>query len=332
MKDLPNFLEECDRAPRLNELAAFFAATAAGKSGMPRRRPEIDRRLLPHDPLMRRFIDLHENRQGPFDQHYLSSIPYRFEEECRVGCAILRYAAERDNPTLLYSLGTAEATMARTVSEMGDGVVESLSCSPNVENEKSFNAYGPPPHAQFFCGPFHRLTSETIGNTEGLRQFAGGFDIIMEDTTFQMYSPNREQQVAFVRQHLKSDGILLLIEKFRHEDADEYRRREFQKDFGFKARHFSEEAIRNKEDQVLTVMNENEVTLTQIANVLRHRFLECFVTWNSGNFYTIAASNDSKNLKKFVSRLGRPALPAEYVYSDAPFRLYDRVRLPSRRA
>lgn len=321
MHDFSDFLVECDNAPRLNALAPFFSATAAGQSGMPSKRPEVDRRLLPREALVKRFINLHEQRQGSFDQHYLSSIPYRFEEECRLGCAILRYATDRREPLTLYSLGTAEATMARTISELADGSVVSLSCSPNVENERSFFAYGKPPHASFFCGPFHHLTHDRMSGRDDLHRFATGFDIIMEDTTFQMYSPNRKEQVAFVTQHLKPDGILLLVEKFHNDDIEEYDRRERQKDFGFKARHFTSDQIRAKDDEVLSHMNKNEVTLEELGGVLRYTFRDCVVTWNSGNFYTVAASNNRRNLKRFVTRLGRPAIPAEYVYSDIPFRL-----------
>ena len=322
MHDFTDFIAECDRAPRLNELASFFSATAAGRSGMPWRRPDVDRRLLRRDPLVTKFIHLHEKRQGPFDQHYLSSIPYRFEEEVRLGTAILHYAEDRIEPLKLYSLGTAEATMARTISELADGGVISLSCSPNVENERSFMAYGTPPYATFFCGPFHHLTPALMSGRKDLRAFSDGFDIIMEDTTFQMYSPNRTNQIAFVMQHLKADGILLLVEKFRHDDVDEYRRREQQKDFGFKARYFSNEQIQAKEDEVLTRMNDNEVTLGELAEVLANAFAESYITWNSGNFYTVAASNSARNLKRLISKMGRPALPREYVYQALPHELF----------
>jgi hypothetical protein len=322
MHDFTDFIAECDRAPRLNELASFFSATAAGRSGMPWRRPDVDRRLLRRDPLVTRFINLHEKRQGPFDQHYLSSIPYRFEEEVRLGTAILRYAADRVEPLKLYSLGTAEATMARTISELAAGGVRSLACSPNVENERSFMAYGTPRYATFFCGPFHHLTPNLMSDREDLNPFADGFDIIMEDTTFQMYSPKRNEQIAFVMQHLKTDGILLLVEKFQHDDIGEYRRREQQKDFGFKARYFSSEQIQAKEEEVLIRMNDNEVTLGEIAKVLNDDFVACYVTWNSGNFYTIAASNSARNVKRLVSKMGQPALPSEYVYEALPRKLH----------
>ncbi|WP_349254316.1 class I SAM-dependent methyltransferase [Rhizobium sp. CB3171] len=323
MHEFDDFLEECDRAPRLNELSEFFSTTASGRAGMPSRPPQLDRRLFPLDLTFRRFSALHPLRQGPFDQHYLSSIPYRFEEECRMGCAILKYARARKGRLNLYTLGTAEGTMARVIAELGNGRVETLSCSPNIENLRNFYAYGVPPHAMFFHGPFHHLTPEKVQQDEKLKTFANGFDIIVEDTTFQMYSPNRFDQIRFVSQHLKSKGLFIFVEKFRHEDDEEYRRRERQKDHGFKARFFSSADIRAKEETVLTRMNRSEVTLIEIAETMRRFFKHSFVTWNSGNFYTLVSSNSAENLDLFLSKLCPAAIPAEYAYADLPYRLYE---------
>jgi hypothetical protein len=322
MQDFADFIEECEHSLRLNELAEFFSATAAGLSGRPLKQPRVDERFLPRHPTVKEFISLHETRQGPFDHHYLASIPYRSEEECRMGCAILRYAREHSHTLKLYCLGTAEGTMARTVCELAGGGVESLSCSPNVENQRSFYAYGVPPHASFFLGSFHRLTPALIKSAAAIRQFADGFDIILEDTTFQMYSPNRARQITFVSQHLRPDGIFLFVEKFRHEDEVEYRRRELQKDYGFKSCYFSSADIEAKRSLVVARMNENEVTLEQMSYVLSGLFSHCFVTWNSGNFYTVAASNSATNLRRFLAKLCAPALPKEYLCEDLPRRLY----------
>jgi hypothetical protein len=322
MVEFHDFAEECERAPRLNELQGFFSATAAGHSGMPIRRPNLDRRLLPKDLTFSQFTALHQVRQGPFDQHYLSSIPYRFEEECRIGCAMLKYARRGDGVLRIYSLGTAEGTMARTISELGGGKIETLSCSPNVENQRNFYAFGVPPHATFFRGPFHHLTAERIRTDKELQKFADGFDIILEDTTFQMYSPNRHDQIRFVSQHLKDQGIFIFVEKFKHEDEEEYRRREWQKDYGFKARFFSSAAIQAKEHEVLSTMHQNEVTLGEITETMHGYFAHCFVTWNSGNFYTLVASNSPRSINHFLAKLCPPAIPGEYIYADLPYRLY----------
>lgn len=319
MKDLERFLEECDNSPRLNEMANFFKSTAAGISGQPVVPPVADRRLLRCDDLMDQIIDLHARRQGQFDKHYHSSIPYRLEEECRMAYAILKFARGKLAETKLYSLGTAEGTMARTLSELSGGKIQSLSCSPNEENQKSFLAHGVPPHAEFFVGAFHRLSKEYMCCDERLQRFSDGFDFVLEDTTFQMYSANRQMQIEFVAQNLKPGGIFLFVEKFRAPSDGEYQAREFQKDFGFKARFFPPDAIKRKAGEVLVRMYQNEVTLQDMAKAVYSHFRYCVVTWNSGNFYGLAASNHSENLERYLSHLVEPAIPKEYTYAPEAF-------------
>lgn len=317
--DFEGFFDECDRAPRLTDMAAFFDDAAAGRRDVPHVRPAVDQRLLSADSLLCRFIERHAHRQGPFDHHYHASIPYRLEEECRMGHAILRYSQTRSTKLNFYSLGTAEGTMARTLSELSDGKVRSLSCSPTEANRDSFLAFGVPPHAHFFLGPFHRLTKEYLRGEASLAVFEDGFDIILEDTTFQMYSPDRRRQLAFVKQHLKFDGILLLVEKFRAEDDADYHRRELQKDFGFKARYFDAAAIEQKGKDILSTMYEGEVTLRDMASAILLSFQHSVVTWNSGNFYGLAASDSEENLHRYLSLMTAPAVPGEYVYKPQPY-------------
>ncbi|SDN96026.1 class I SAM-dependent methyltransferase [Ensifer sp. YR511] len=319
MQDLKAFLAECDLGPRIKELNGFFTATAAGQSGMPIRRPVADMRVLPPGELLGRFVKLHAARQGFFDQHYLSSIPYRLEEECRMGHALLKYAQRRGGPISLYSLGTAEGTMARTLSELSQGQIQTLSCSPNAENYNCFMAYGEPLHAHFFLGPFHRLTKDHLSSDARLATFAQGFDFILEDTTFQMYSPKRARQIEFVAQHLKEGGIFLFLEKFRAADEHDYKCREYQKDFGFKARYFTADEIERKANQVLKTMSNNEATLDEMAQAVAMHFKHCVVTWNSGNFYGLAASNSEENLRLYLSQMAEPAIPYEYVYETSPY-------------
>lgn len=96
------------------------------------------------------------------------------------GHALLCYAQLSPSPLSFYSLGTAEGTMGRTLSEISHGKIQSLSCRPNEENLTSFMAFGEPFHASFFLGPFHRLDKEHLHTQERLRGFAGGFDIVLE--------------------------------------------------------------------------------------------------------------------------------------------------------
>jgi hypothetical protein len=179
----------------------------------------------------------------------------------------------------------------------------------------NFAINGDPPHASFH-GPFHRLTDEVVDSRDDLTKFASGFDIIVEDTTFQMYSPNRDEQVGFVVQSLKEDGIFVFVEKFRHADIDKYERRELQKDYGFKARYFSDSEVAAKGKDVLVNMSQNQVTLDDMAAILLGYFRHCSITWNSGNFYTLVASNNPVNFDRFVACLGAPAIPKVFEYEE----------------
>jgi len=316
-----DFLQECDHAPRLTEMAAFFSATASGLSGVPRKRPVVDLRLVQQDQGMIDFISKHQTLWGRFDPHYFSSIPYRLEEEARLGHALFTYGLDRGSyslPVGYYVLGSAEGTFARTLGTMANGVIRTLSCSPNDENRESFYLHGDPEFSSFFLGPFHRLDASYLLADPVLRQLYGKFDIILEDTTFQMYSPNRSAQIAFVKSHLKDDGIMLFIEKFRHPDPAEYARRELQKDYGYKARFFSSNEIDQKNETILKTMNLNEVTHEDMAQAIAQHFRYASLTWNSGNFYTVAASNSASNLQDLIGRMCEPCIPNEYVYSDLP--------------
>jgi hypothetical protein len=87
--------------------------------------------------------------------------------------------------------------MARTLSELADGRIERLCCIPNVRSYPSFLADGEHPHVSFFVGPFHHLSRDLLSSRQGLRKFLHGVDIILEDSTFQMYPSDRFAQIGY---------------------------------------------------------------------------------------------------------------------------------------
>ena len=109
------------------------------------------------------------------------------------------------------------------------------------------------------------------------------------------------------------------MEKFQAADARDYEAREAQKDFGYKTRYFGLDEIERKTRQVLTTMHDNEVTLAAMAKAVYAHFRHCVITWNSGNFYGLAASNSADKLERYLSLLVQPAIPLEYVYGPEPY-------------
>lgn len=318
------FFVECEASPRLNEMTNFFSSTAAGRSGAPIRRPVPDVRLFQGDNGLLRFMNAHRALWGNFDLHYFGSIPYRLEEEIRLGEAMLRYCRTKSTagkPVLVYTLGTAEGTLARCLGVCGKGNIQTLSCSPNKENRDCFFLYGKPQNSVFFLGSFHELRKSIFDECSCMNLFQAGFDIIVEDTTFQMYSPNRGGQIEFVKQHLKRDGIMIFVEKFNNDEDSEYMRRELQKDYGYKSRYFDCNDIEEKKHVILETMKKNEVTIQEMASAVNEHFKHCYITWNSGNFYTVVAGNNSDSIASLISSMVPPCIPNEYVYTRTPMAL-----------
>jgi deferrochelatase/peroxidase EfeB len=63
-------------------------------------------------------------------------------------------------------------------------------------------------------------------------------------------------------------------------------------------------------------MSQNQVTLEDMAAILQQYFRDCSITWESGNFYTLVASNNQLQLGRFVAGLSAPAIPKEFEYED----------------
>jgi hypothetical protein len=321
-------IEHWRNAPRLTAFAEFFERTASGKGGAPDlAEPKIDISLLDFDLESAIFADTHRRLWGNFDRHYFASIPYRLEEECRLGAALLSFAlrtwARNASPTTIYTLGTGTGCLARTLATLGDGRIEALCCSPTAANRASFFANRGSEHAHFFHGPFFELDDDRYATDKDLLPFRGGFDVLLEDTTFQMYDRDRLKQLEFVVPRIRSGGLLVQVQKLAHEDRDIYEGRERQKDELFKSRFFSTGHISKKQDEVLNTMTDLQVDLATTVAALRAFFRYSVLTWNSGNFYTIVSSNSRASMLELVSLMVKPAIPPNYCYERLPAAIVD---------
>lgn len=262
--------------PRINSMANFFSDTAAGIKHMPQQVYHSDLRIFRNNQEVMDFYQLHNKLQGNFDKHFFSSIPYILEEECRLGSTIIKYLTDMEGTRYVYTLGTAEATMARTIGILGKGKIKTFSCSPTKENEEVFYLNGASGHSKFMVAPYYEISNENI---KDLFPDYQGFDIIIEDTTFQMYSNERNKQIAFIKKKLKSDGIIGFVEKFTMEDDIEYRLREDQKDLLFKRLYFTSAEIEDKRSEILEQMDTGEVTLSVFKGALRYYFKYAVIIW-----------------------------------------------------
>ena len=324
----PETIERWRNAPRLTSFAPFFERTASGRGGAPDlAQPQPDLSLMDFDLDCAVFADTHTRLFGIFDQHYYASIPYRLEEECRLGAAVLSFAlqnwARAMMPTTIYTLGTGTGCLARSLAALGGGRIKTLCCSPTPANREAFLARRGSEHTHFFLGPFFELDDDRYASDSDLSPFRDGFDVLFEDTTFQMYDQDRVKQLEFVVPRIRQGGVLVQVQKLAHEDAAVYAERERQKDELFKARYFSQEHISEKKAEILNTMTACQVDLSTTTAALRAFFRYSVVTWNSGNFYMIASSNSRASLLELISLMLKPAMPPAFCYEPLPLVVID---------
>lgn len=321
-------IERWRHAPRLTSFAAFFERTASGQGGAPDlAQPRPDVSLLDFDLDCVVFADTHARLSGIFDHHYYASIPYRLEEQCRLGAAVFSYAlriwAQTATPAAIYTLGTGTGCFARTLAALGDGRIKTLCCSSTAANRAAFLAKRGSEHAQFFLGPFFELDDDRYASDPDLSCFRNGFDLLFEDTTFQMYDQDRIKQLEFIVPRIRQGGVLVQVQKLAHPDHAVYDERERQKDDVFKTRYFSQEHISEKKTEILNTMADCQVDLATTISALKTFFRYSVVTWNSGNFYMIVSSNSRASITELISLMVKPAIPPAFCYERLPLVVID---------
>lgn len=321
-------IERWRNAPRLTSFAPFFERTASGQGGAPDlARPQPDVSLLDFDLDCTIFADTHARLSGIFDHHYYASIPYRVEEQCRLGAAVFSYAlriwAQTAAPAAIYTLGTGTGCLARSLAVLGDGRIKTLCCSSTAANRTAFLAKRGSEHAHFFLGPFFELDDNCYATDPDLSFFRNGFDLLFEDTTFQMYDQDRVKQLAFIVPRIRQGGILVQVQKLAHQDRVVYEERERQKDEVFKSRYFSEKHISEKKSEILNTMTDCQVDLSSTVSALSMFFRYSVITWNSGNFYMIVSSNSRAAMTEIISLMVKPAIPPAFCHEHLPLVVID---------
>lgn len=287
---------------------------ASGEKGKPSKNFEPDLSVLKENSDKLTFADTHFKLRGTFDEHYWASIPYIFEQECRLGAGLIEYAHQfrsKKHPLLLWHIGAAEGTLIRSLSQLGDGVIVSMADTGSEANRTSFLMHGTPRFAHLFVGHHTDITKTTLQKFDP--RFCNGFDVIIEDTCFQMLGNNRVQQINHVADFLSPDGILILTEKCNTSD---YTHWEYVKDANHKRRFFNETHIQEKRDDIVDEMRTNQVSIDQLIQIASRRFKLVRVFWNSCNFYSVACSNSIDHIKAFLESIGESVTPCEFKRQD----------------
>jgi len=307
--------------PRVTSLKPHFENIASGISQAPTKDIRAAADFLNQNHDHHEYHRVFQRNIGTFYQHLCASIPFFIEEQCRLGIALYKLAQHRSNyhqePFTLYETSSADGTNARTLAEYSQGLVKTLTDSPNPANGENFHQLCQHHDSDIHIGPFVDITPEYLANRTDRPYLRHGFDAIFENTTFQMYSPNRNDQIAYVRRVLKDDGLIIFCEKLMHPSRHEYERREKIKD-SFKSQYFSKSDIDQKSKQILEEMEKCQVTLDELVPSIGHHFKYAYMIWNSTNFYEIVASNAKANLDNFVNFLCQYYVPTPFLCEENP--------------
>lgn len=315
--DVDLFCYNIRKAPRLNELLDKFEKISIGMEQVPLYVPKTNLEFI--KIYNHKEILLHENIYsnclGIFFRHAIASIPYLSEEILRTNLAIRKYAVWKKhdikNPLTYWETSSADGTRARTLGNFSKGIIVTLTDSPNFGNEYAFNKSCLHSYSYFYRGAFIDICPEYLKKQTISNFFKDGFDIIWENTTFQMYGKNRYEQTYYISKSLKNDGIVLFLEKMSNKDLNLYSKMEKIKD-EFKSDFFVQEQIENKKTDILKTMENGQVTLEKFVNEVSKVFKYGYCIWNSSNFYEIAASNSKKNIEYFIGCLDECFVPNEF--------------------
>ena len=319
--------ELCLQGPRVTTLFNHFETIAAGFKQFPINAILGSPDFLSQDADLKSYHDLLQQNIGTFTKHFCASVPYALEERCRMGLAIFKFAQYlRENSNdyfTYYETSSTDGTDARTMAEYSGGLIRTLTDSPNRANKRNFKQLSRHNYSQFHLGPFVDITPEFITSQPELHFFHNKFDLIHENATFQFYGSEREKQIAYLCRVLKKDGLMLFLEKLNQSDLMDYKQREYIKDKYYKSKYFSDAEIKWKYSNMLEEMEKGQVTLDELIEAIKVHFKYIYLTWNSTNFYKLAASNHESSIEKFVSFLVPQYVPQPFGFEEViPRRLY----------
>ncbi len=306
------------KGPRVNVLMDHFEDIASAKNQIPTQKVEPLETFL-ESAENQKYYRIFKRNMGAFFHHAVASIPFVLEEHCRVNIAVSSFAKELfkekqiKEPFTLYELSAADGTNARSLAEYSEGLIRTLTDTPNQANGVNFHKLCSHKFSQIYIGSFADITPDYLCSREDLFNFHNGFDVILEPLAFQMYGKNRMQQIAYAKRLLKDKGIFIMMEKILHPDEQEYMRREELKDVCFKRHYFDLDQIKEKKQNILLDMRSGQVSLDDLLASINSNFKHAWLIWNSANFYEIVASDSLDRLEKFISLLDDPYVPDKFV-------------------
>jgi hypothetical protein len=146
------------------EKTEHFAKISSGLIQVPHTDILPDQKFLSQGDDVERYCNIYKRNMTPFYKHYCASIPFVFEEQCRVGVALLRMAnCLSDGQHLtFYETESQYGTNVRTLAELASGKVLALT---NGLHKEKFEELFRDPFSYCCLGYFCDVTPQFIQST-----------------------------------------------------------------------------------------------------------------------------------------------------------------------
>jgi SAM-dependent methyltransferase len=314
---------------KFDEFKNFFSNVTKGQFGKSDRPfvPELSERL--NTPELRRTVEVRQSHAGNFDDHIQKSIPTFYEAQIGTATALAKSLPEG---AVVLDIAASEGSYGKTITELSDGGVRTVSLDPNLDMAKFFSEKSDVPGASYSTEAFG-ASFEDDGRKVEQHDPAEKYDAIHESMGFQFISPDRDGQIAEVKRLLKPDGVFVTEQKLKN---PEWAANEKLKDTQHKNKYFSTEELAAK-DRVVGFSSEkktdaavtqsasetkavgmvaNQVEQQALEDVLKKNFKHVVQYWDAGNFKGYAASDSKAVVDAFVAEL--PDLNSKFSNVQTP--------------
>jgi hypothetical protein len=284
----------------------FFSDILGGELYVPKKSYD---QLLDTSDAMEATKIFDEKRTGNFENHIFTSIPTFKEAQIATADAIAKTLPKGGT---IIDIGGTEGGFVNTIAELNPDI-EGIVLDPNPKAEESFLKQKLP-NTEFIREAF-------TTNPEDFGKYAftekgvdvdyfdpkdipdNSVDAFSEKMVFQFIDNQRADKIKLLKSKLKPDGFAIFEEKFFTSKDDPVWQENEQKKNEFKSQYYDPEQITEKEEIVLTGMNERQVPSDLFEQVLKNNFNNVVQYWDSGNFKGYVVSDSADTITKFLDNM-----------------------------
>ena len=284
----------------------FFSDILGGELYVPK---ENYKQLLDTSDALEATEIFDEKRIGNFENHIYTSIPVFKEAQIATAEAISKTLPKGGT---IIDIGGTEGGFVNTIAELNPSI-EGIVLDPNPKAEESF-LQQKLPNTEFILEAF-------TTNPEEFGKYAftekgidvdyfdpkdipdNSVDAFSEKMVFQFIDNERASKIKLIADKLTDTGFAVFEEKFFTSKQDPVWNANEAKKNEFKSQYYDPEQMTEKEEIVLTGMNERQVTSESFEKILMNNFNNVVQYWDSGNFGGYVVSDSADTITKFLDNM-----------------------------